>query len=154
MRGLILAIDDTDLDAFEAGFFEPEVHIAFGEAEPTVAVEIASLFEFVLDEVEDHELAAGFEDMERAGEGLLGLGGVVKGLAEDDEVDGLGIDRRVLKVADAELEIFEAVLAGLLGAELDHFLRIIDGDDAFAAAGEQFGEETFAGAEVGDGEGR
>ena len=153
MRGLILAIDDTDFDAGEAGFFEPQVHVAFGEAEPAVTVEIAGLFELVLGEIEDHELAAGFEDLEGAGEGLRGMRGVVKGLAEDDEVDGLRFEGRVLKIADAELEVLQAVFAGLFGAELDHFLGIIDGDDVFAAAGEQFGEETFAGAEIGDGEG-
>lgn len=154
VRGLILAIDDTDFDAGEAGFFEPQVHVAFGEAEPAVTVEIAGLFELVLGEIEDHELAAGFEDLEGAGEGLRGIGGVVKGLTEDDEIDGLGGDGGVLEIADSKLEVLEAVFAGLFGAELNHLLGIIDGNDPFAAAGEQFGEKPFAGAEVSDGKWR
>jgi hypothetical protein len=92
--------------------------------------------------------------MKGAGEGLWGMGSVVEGLAEDDEVDGVRGEGRVLKIADAELEVLEAIFAGLFGAELDHFLGIIDGDDVFAPAREQLGEESFAGAQIGDGEGR
>ena len=37
VRGLFFAGDDADLDAFEAGGFEPAVEIAFGKAGPAVA---------------------------------------------------------------------------------------------------------------------
>ncbi len=43
---------------------------------------------------------------------------------------------------------------GEVGAELDHFLRIVDRDDFFRPPGEELGKHAFAGAEIGNGEGR
>jgi hypothetical protein len=53
-------------------------------------------------------LSARPEDPVGAGDGAGGVGGVMQGLAEDDEVDGCGFDGWVFEVAQPELEVFES----------------------------------------------
>lgn len=148
-----LAGDEFDFDVAEAGGFEPELEGAFLEAEPAIAVEFGGAVEGVAEEVEDEDLAAGQEEAVGGADGGGGVVGVVEGLAEDDHIDAGGFEGWVLEVAEAEFEVVEAVFLGLAGAVGDHFFGVIDGDDAVAAAGEEFAEEAFAGAEVGDGDG-
>src|SRR5207247_1874643 len=59
---LFLTGDEADFDLLESCPFEPTVQVAFGESEPAVAVKFAGLIEMVLEQVEDHDLAAGFEN--------------------------------------------------------------------------------------------
>ncbi len=144
MRGLFLGGDDADLDLLEAGGFEPAVEVAFGEAQPAVAVEVAGFLKIMFQEIEEQDLAMRFQQFCGADEGGGGVFGVVQGLAEDDEVHGAGFDGRILDVTLAEFEVLEAVLFGLGGAEGDDLFRIVHGDDAFAAAGEEFAQQSFA----------
>ncbi len=153
MGGLVLAGDDLDIDDGEAGGLKHAVEAGLGEAEPCICVELAGLLELMGEEVEDGDATAGLEDAMGGGEGAGGVIGVVKGLAEEGEIDGAGGNGGGLDVAEAILEIGEAVIAGEGGAELNHFFRIIDGDDFFCVAGEKLGEGAFARAEIGDDDG-
>src|ERR1043166_1566586 len=62
MGWLLLFGDNADFDLPEAGRFEPAVQIALGKAQPKIAVQFAGLLEFVLQQVEDHDLATRFEN--------------------------------------------------------------------------------------------
>jgi len=150
--GVVLARDDGEFDFFEAGFFEPGLEFKFGEAKPAVAVEFAGLFKVVAEEVENHDLAAGAKDTGGALDSLLGIGGMMEGLAQNDEIDTFGIDGRGFKVAKAEFQVLELVFTGLIGAVFDHALGVIDSNDFFGAAGEEFAEQAFTGAEVSNNE--
>jgi hypothetical protein len=57
--------DGGDLNFGEPGFFQEGMESALFETEPNIGVELAGLFEGVLVEIEDEELAAGAEDAER-----------------------------------------------------------------------------------------
>lgn len=145
-----LAGDGADLDLEEAGLAEEGVEGVFAEAEPDIGVELVGAFESVLLQVEDEELSAGAEDADGFVDGGLRMAGVVKGLAEDGEVDG-GIGQGDgLDVAEFVGEVFEAVFRGELGADLDHAGGVVDAPDAGGAAGEKLRDEAFAGAEIGD----
>ena len=150
MGRIFFARDRGDIDLFEAGLFEPAMEVGFAEPKPAVAVEFVRFFELVFEEVEDHYLARRAEDFVRGGESFIRLVGVMERLAENDEVDGVGIDGWVFQIAKTEFEIFEAVPFCLFDAEGHHFFGVIDGDDFFGATGEQFGKEAFAGTEVSD----
>ena len=54
MRGGFLAIDDNGFDLDESGGLDHLGELRFGEAEPGVGVEFASLVEGVPEEIEDH----------------------------------------------------------------------------------------------------
>ena len=90
------------------------------EAEPAVGVELAGLLEIVGLEVEDDELAAGFEDAASLVDGALRVFGVVEGLAEGGEVDGAFAERDGLDVAEDVAEVLPAVLPREPGAHRDH----------------------------------
>lgn len=154
MGGLVLAGDDSDFDRVEPGLFEPPRQVAFGEAEPAVAVELSGHFKAMVTEVEDEDLTFRTEDAvgrdQGAGRGLR----VMEGLAEDDDVDALRFDGGGLEVAESELQVPEAGLSGLGDAEGDDLLGVVDRDDPPAADGEQFTEQTLARAEIGDDDGR
>jgi hypothetical protein len=107
------------------------------------------LLEVMGEEVEDGNAATGLEKAVGGSDGAGGIVCVVEGLAKEGKVDGAGRDGRVFDVAKAVLEVGEAVLAGKGGAELDHFLGVVDGDDLPGVAGKELGEGAFAGAEVG-----
>src|SRR5205823_11064401 len=83
-------------------------------------------------------------------DGTSGRFGVVQGLAEHHQVDGLRIDGRRLEVAEPEFEILEPVLFGLANAELDDSLGIVHCDDFFGTASEKLAKQTFACAQIGD----
>lgn len=61
MGRLFLAGDGADFYLCEAGFLKPAMQITLGKTEPSVAVEFVSAVELVLQEVENHDLAADFE---------------------------------------------------------------------------------------------
>src|ERR1035437_797002 len=73
----------------------------------------------------------------------------MQGLAEDYQINALGVNRRVLQVAMPELQVLQAILLRLRRAERHYLLRIIDGDHPLASPGQQLAQESFAGAEVG-----
>jgi hypothetical protein len=145
-----LAIGDDGFDVRESRAFQHGGEVAFREAEPAVGVEFAGFLEVVLEEVEDDEAAAGFEDSEGGVEGALGVFRVMEGLAKDGEVEGLVIDGWFFEIAEAVFEVVKAVGAGEGLSELDHFRGEVDSDDLFGALGEELGEGSFAGTEVCD----
>ncbi len=141
-----------DVEVLEAGFLEEGVEFAFFEAKPDVGVELAGFFESVRLEVEDEDLTAGLQNAVGFGDGFLWVLRVMQGLAEDGEIDGGVGQGDGLDVTEFVGEIGEAVFGGELGADLDHARGIVDTPDARGAAGEELGDEAFAGAEVGDGD--
>ena len=118
MGRLFLTGDDADFDLLEPCPFEPTVQVAFGESEPAVAVKFAGLIEMVLEQVEDHDLAAGLEDAMTRGNGPGRLQGVMQRLAQDDQVHALRLDGRFLQIAQAKLQILQAVPGLSIGAGL------------------------------------
>src|SRR2546427_13045216 len=75
---------------------------------------------------------------------------MMQGLAEDDQVNALRFDRGIFQIAQTKFQVLQAVLLRLGGAECDDLFRVIDGDDFFAAAREQFAQEPFTRAEISD----
>ena len=59
-------------------------------------------------------------------------------------------NRHVFEIAQAVLQVGDAVLARQLGAELDHLLGIVDGDHPLGALRHQLRDGAFARAQVGD----
>lgn len=104
----------------------------------------------MLEEIEDDEAAARFEDSMGFGQGLGRRFGVVESLGEDGEIDGGIVDRRGLDIAEAVFEVWEVVFFGELLAEFDHLFGVVDGDDFFGALGDELGKSALAGAEVGN----
>lgn len=154
MWGLFLAGDGDHLDGLETGLLKEGVESVFGEAQPDIGVKFAGLFEIVFAKIEDKELAAGFEDAEGLGDRFLRMLGVVKSLAEDGEIHRCVGKRDLLDVTELVGEVREAVFLGERGADLDHLGRTVDAPDLPGAAGEELGDQTLAGAEVGDDDGR
>lgn len=103
-RGVFF-IDDGGFDLGEACFLEHCEEVGFGKAEPAVVVEFTRFFKVMLEEVEDDEGTACFEEFVRGAEGALGAFGVVEGLGEDREIDGAGLDRGGFEVAESIFEI-------------------------------------------------
>lgn len=96
------------------------MELDFAEAEPVIGVELAGALEAVAKKIEDNEAAAFAENAMGAGNGALGMDGVMQRLAENREIDSPFRDRRLLDVAEAIFEIHEAVLPRELRTELDH----------------------------------
>ena len=74
---------------------------------------------------------------------------VMQSLTEDDEVNALRFDGRILQIAEAKFQVLQTVFLRLVCAEGDDLFRVIDRDDLFAAAREQFAQQTLAGTKVG-----
>ena len=123
---------------------------AFFKTEPDVGVEFVGFFEGVLLQIQDEDLAAGLEDAVGFFHRILGVLGVVEGLAQDREIDGFVGERDVLDIAEFVGEVGESVFGGELSADFDHTRCVVDAPDLAGAAGEELGEEAFAGAEIGD----
>jgi hypothetical protein len=132
MRRLFLGGDDADFDFLETGGFEPAVQIAFGKAEPAVAVKFVGFLEMVLEQIEQQNLAVRLQQFRRARQRRRRIFRVMQGLAQNHEVHAAGVDRRVLQIAEAEFQIFQSVLFRLGRAERDDLFRVVHGDDFFA----------------------
>lgn len=87
MGGLALAVHEGQLDVLETSLVEEFVEFQFREAEPDILVEFAGLLEVVFQQIQDHEASAGTGDAVGFTQGLEGFAGVVKGLAEEGEVN-------------------------------------------------------------------
>jgi hypothetical protein len=116
----------------EAGFLEHGFQLRFAEAQPLVGVEFARFFKAVLGEIEDDDAAAGDENAPGLLDGALGVQGVMERLREEDQIDLAVADGNLFHVAEAELDVFDAVAEGLLAADFDHLGRGVDGDDLLA----------------------
>ena len=69
-------------------------------------------------------------------------------LAQNDQIDTLRIDRRILQIAQAKLQILQAVLLRLVRAEPDHLLRVVNGDHLLRAAGQQLTQQPLARTQI------
>src|ERR1035437_9112564 len=154
MRRLFFCGNDADFNLFETGGFEPAVQIAYDEAEQAVAVKFAGLVEVVLEQIEQQNLSVRLQQLRRARQRRRRIFGVMQRLAQNHEVNAVRFNRRILQIALAEFKILQPVLFRLGRTEGDDFFRVVHGDDAFAAAREQFAQQTFARAEIGDDNGR
>ena len=81
MRRLFLAGDNADFDFLEARVFEPAMQIAFGKTQPAVTVKLMRLVERMLEQIENHDLPAFFENFMRTGNSLRRVSGVMQCLA-------------------------------------------------------------------------
>src|SRR5215472_13503291 len=66
VRWLFLAGDDADFDLLEPGRFEPAMKVTLGKPEPAVAVQLVRAFKLMFRQVQDHNLAARFQQTVRA----------------------------------------------------------------------------------------
>ena len=110
----------------KARFLEETVKHALLEAQPNVRIQFARLFESMLVEVEDDELAARAEDTERFVDRGLRVTRVMERLGQDREVHRFVAERDLFDVAEFVGQIGEAITSGEVGAHLDHPRRIID----------------------------
>ena len=123
---------------------------AFLEAEPDVRVEFTGFFEGVFVEIENEELAAGAKNAVRLVDRGLRMLGVMECLTKNREVHRLVGERDGLDIAQPVSEIEEAVFLREFGADFDHARGIVDTPDGAGAMGEELGNQTLAGTEVGD----
>src|SRR5687767_5046861 len=100
MGTLFFARNDGDLDVLETGRFEELMKLHFAEAEPMICVKLAGALETVAEQIENHDATAFTQDAVGTGDGPLGVDCVVQRLAEDGEVYGAFVDRRVFDVAE------------------------------------------------------
>src|SRR5580765_1236338 len=98
VRRLFFARDNADFNFLKSGGFKPLVQIAFGETEPAVAVKFVCAIELMPEQVQNHDLAARFDNFLGGSDGFGWFFGVVQGLAEDGKVNTLRLNRRVLQV--------------------------------------------------------
>ena len=146
---LFFAIDEGGRWLLKTYFFQESAEMNFGEAKVDIVIEFTGLFEAVLQQVEDHEGASGFEDAMRFGKSGGGILGVVKRLREEGEVDAVVVDRNLFDFAKAKVEVGKLMLFGEVLAELDHLARVVDRDDMLGALGKKLRYGSFAGTEVG-----
>src|SRR4029078_5976391 len=110
MGTLLFPENDAALNIPEAAFLEQLVQLHFTETKPMVSVKFTRFLESMTQEIENHQTASSFKKPARGVNGPLGLNGVVKGLAEDCEVDAVFSDRRIFNVTQPVLQVFEPML--------------------------------------------
>ncbi len=102
-------------------FWRAGFQFCFAEAQPLVGVEVAALLQNrCWSKVEDHNAAAGAEDSEGLLDGPLGVQGVMERLGEKSQIDLSVFDGKLLHVAKAEFDVFDAMAESLFAAHLDH----------------------------------
>jgi hypothetical protein len=83
MRRLLLSSHNADFNPFEPGLFQPAMEIAFGKAQPAVAIELMSSLKLMPCQIQNYYLAAWFEQAISADDRAGGIFGVVQCLAEN-----------------------------------------------------------------------
>src|SRR4030095_3158533 len=81
---------------------------------------------------------------------FLGMNGMMQRLTQHRQTYAIFGNRRIFDVANAVLQVLEAVFLCQLPAELDHFWGIIDSDDLTCVFREQLRSGPLACAEGGD----
>jgi len=81
-------------------------------------------------------------------DGFGRLGGMVQCLTEDNQVNALGLDRRISRSPNRNSRFLSPFFLALAAPKATIFFRIIDRDDTFAASGQQLAQEPFAGPKV------
>ena len=94
----------------------------FGKAQPGVGIKIPGLVEGVTFQIEDDDASAGPEQAEGSGDSALGVDGVMQALAEEREVERVGVDGRIFQIPEPVFEVGEPVFPGKAGADIHHVL--------------------------------
>src|ERR1043166_3403257 len=76
----------------------------------------------------------------------------MQSLTEQDEIDRVLGNRRLLEIAQPVFEIVDSMLSSELGAEFDHLWRIIDRYDFARVSSQELRKGAFPGAEIGNGQ--
>ena len=58
MRALVFPRDNVDLNVSETAFFQQLMQLHFAESEPVICIQLASAFEPVTQQIENHQLTA------------------------------------------------------------------------------------------------
>jgi len=124
------------------------VQFAFGKPQPVIAVELARALEAMPGEVENHDLAARFQDAGGAGNRPGRVLRVVQGLAEDRQIHAGRRHGRVLEVSEAKFEVLHVVSPGFGRAEGDNLPGVVNRDDFAAAPGQQLAQQALARPQV------
>ena len=154
MRGLLFPGHQAEFDLAEAGGFQPALHIAFGEAQPDVAIQVPGLPELMTEQIENQDLALRTKNPVGAADGPLGLGGMMQRLAQNDYVHTGCLDRRLLEIAQAEFQVAQSGFGRLGRPKLDNLLRVIHRNDPFAPPRKQLRHQSLARPEIGHRQGR
>ena len=144
MRRLFLTVHDRDVDVLKSRRLQEVEDLDLGKSEPDIGIKLACFLELVLEEVEDNDAAAGPDNAKGSLHRLLRRGRVMERLAENRHVDRLVVERRIFNVTMTVLEVLETVLTGNLGAELDHLLRVVDGNDMLGPLSQQLRQRSNA----------
>jgi hypothetical protein len=86
----------------------------------------------------------------RGGNGVRRVLRVMQRLAQNHQVNAAASIGGFCRFAQAEFQILHFVFLRLGRAERHDFFRIVHGNDFFRAAREQFAQQTFARAQIGD----
>lgn len=144
---------DVEEPELKAGGDEEVLDLAAAEAQPTVLEALAEPGLGMLEEVVDDEEATGTQTDDKVLKGGLGIGEVVKNLDDTDDVDlVLGQQVGGFDVAEAEFDVGEVVCVGLVAGALEHFLGVVDGDEAGGTRPEEFDAVAGTGADIGNDE--
>ena len=154
VRALLFPGNDADLNVSETAFFQELMQLHFAESEPVICIQFASAFESVTQKIENHQSTAAFQNPTGCGDGSLGMNGVMQGLTENRKIDTVFCDRWIFNIPKPVLEILESMLLRKLGAELDHFWRIIDRDHLARLLRQQLRECPLACSKVSHGQRR
>ena len=120
------------------------------ETQPNVSVKLAGLLKGVAGEVEDHDPSSGLQDFVGCGQRTRRVRNMVQDLAENHEIHGLRVDRRILNIPEAVIDIFKSMVPGECGAEFDHLPGVVHGDHLFRRSREQLGQRPLARPHVGN----
>src|SRR3954469_25554183 len=110
MRRLLFARPYADLDFLESRRLEPAVQIARFNPEPQIAVELARIFKSMLEQVQNHDLTAGPQNLSCAADRSRGTPRMMKRLAEHRQIDAALGDGRRFQIAEPKLQIFQPIL--------------------------------------------
>ena len=100
MGRLFLFRHHADLDLFESRSLQPAMEIARFKSEPSITVQLASFFETMLQQIQDHDLPLRAQDLIGARQRPPRFLGMVESLAEHNQVHAsriLGINRNTLR---------------------------------------------------------
>ena len=104
VRRLFLSGDDVYLNFFETCFFQPMVQITFRKPEPAIAVKLVCPFEIVFEQIQNHHLPAWPQNFMHAGNGFRRLLRMVQRLAQNNQFHALGLNGRILQIAQAKFQ--------------------------------------------------
>ena len=132
----------------KAGALQPALNLIVGEAEVDVRM-LALQFDHVVRREIDHQNgAARAYDAGRLGKGCRRIVGVMQDVVDGHGVEAVGLERKGIHVALADLDVLEAG-AGEIGAgKRQHFARLVDAHRLFDPGGQHLEQPAGAGTDV------